>query len=83
MPVLGHFWHKNSGNGIYFLKKNSGIGVLLSLEFLRMPRFAMINNFPIVLSANTGQKPHPYSRIGSPNAVKILRWSHDRNSWST
>ena len=32
-PVLGSFWHENSGIGIYFCKKISVIGVHFHLEF--------------------------------------------------
>ena len=42
----------------------------------------MIDNFPAVFSANSGQEPHSYSGIWSQNPVEILGLGHGRNSWS-
>ena len=39
VPVSGGFWQKNSGNGVYTLKKNSGIRVKFLLKILGIPRF--------------------------------------------
>ena len=36
--------------------------------------------FPVFFSANTGQKPVPYSGIGSRNSAKILGLAHNRSS---
>ena len=44
---------KNSGDGVYFLQKCSGIRVYFLKEVLGMCRFAINNKFIIVLQGNT------------------------------
>ena len=45
---LGDIWHENSVNGMYFLKKYSGIRSQSLPEILGIPRFEKIHNIPIV-----------------------------------
>ena len=46
------------------IKKNSGIGIKELLGILGMPRIEM-KQFSNGFSANTGQKLHPHSGLGS------------------